>query len=52
MDKKLPKSMEEMIKNVREKLGNEKKLGDMFEKCFTNTLDTTVKSLEIFLLCG
>ena len=33
MDKKLPKSMEEMIKNVREKLGNEKKLGDMFEKC-------------------
>ena len=39
MDKKLPKSMEEMIKNVREKLGNEKKLGDMFEKCFTNTLD-------------
>ena len=46
MDKKLPKSMEEMIKNVREKLGNEKKLGDMFEKCFTNTLDTTVKHME------
>lgn len=46
MEKKLPKSMEEMIKNVREKLGSETKLADMFEKCFTNTLDTTVKHME------
>ena len=35
MDKKLPKSMEEMIKNVREKLGNEKK-----EICLRSALQT------------
>lgn len=46
MEKRLPKAMEKLIAEVRETLGEEKKLADMFETCFTNTLDTTVKKLE------
>lgn len=46
MEKKLPASMERLIKNVREKLGDDTKLADLFENCFTNTLDTTVKRMD------
>lgn len=46
MEKKIPESMKQMIANVRKKLGADTKLADMFENCFTNTLDTTVKHME------
>lgn len=42
----MQKSIKHLVNEVREKLGEEKKLADMFEKCFTNTLDTTVKRME------
>lgn len=46
MEKKLPKSMEVLIQDVKEKLGADTKLAELFENCFTNTLDTTVKHME------
>ena len=46
MEKKLPQSMENLLERVRTALGDDEKLIQMFEKCYTNTLDTTVKQLE------
>lgn len=46
MQKKLPKSMENLLSEVNKKLGNDEKLIKMFENCYTNTLDTTVKQME------
>ncbi|MEF9960835.1 MAG: glycoside hydrolase family 125 protein [Niameybacter sp.] len=46
MKKTLPLSMQELIQEINQKLGTDKKLIEMFEKCYTNTLDTTVKELE------
>lgn len=43
--KKLPESMECLLKDVREKLKDEE-MYQMFSNCFTNTLDTTVKKME------
>ncbi len=46
MKKQLPQSMENLLKDVYEKLGNDDKLKTMFENCYTNTLDTTVKKMD------
>lgn len=46
MKEKLPKSMKNLLQSVKEALGDDEKLIRMFEKCYTNTLDTTVKQLE------
>lgn len=45
MKKQLPQSMADLLHDIKEKLGNDQKLAEMFENCYTNTLDTTVKSL-------
>ena len=39
-------SMEKIAQTVKEKLKDEPKLFEMFEKCYGNTLDTTVKRME------
>lgn len=46
MKKELPASMEKILEDVREKLADDPKLAEMFENCYTNTLDTTVKKME------
>ncbi|NLI89616.1 MAG: glycoside hydrolase family 125 protein [Epulopiscium sp.] len=46
MKKTLPASMEKLIADINVKLGNDDKLIKMFENCYTNTLDTTVKRLD------
>lgn len=46
MTKILPESMKNLIAEVNAKLGDDEKLIKMFENCYTNTLDTTVKALE------
>lgn len=46
MKKSLPQSMEQLIAKVKEKLSDSPKIAEMFENCFTNTLDTTVKKME------
>lgn len=46
MEKQLPKSMINLIEEVKGKLKGEDKLIKMFENCYTNTLDTTVKKME------
>lgn len=38
--------MEQIISKVKEKLSDSPKVAEMFENCFTNTLDTTVKKME------
>lgn len=38
-------SIEKIIQAVKEKLKDEPKLFEMFQNCYTNTLDTTVKSM-------
>lgn len=38
-------SIEKIIRAVKEKLKDEPKLFEMFQNCYTNTLDTTVKSM-------
>lgn len=45
MKKGLPESMKQLLAAVKEKLEDEK-LYTMFENCFTNTLDTTVKKMD------
>ncbi|MGL4346357.1 MAG: glycoside hydrolase family 125 protein, partial [Cellulosilyticaceae bacterium] len=45
-EKVIPASMQNLINQVKEKLGHDEKLVTMFENCFTNTLDTTVKKME------
>lgn len=44
--KELSAAMERLLKDVREKLAGDTKLAEMFENCYTNTLDTTVKKME------
>lgn len=39
------RSIEQILQTVKEKLKEEPKLYKMFRNCYTNTLDTTVKSL-------
>ena len=43
MKETLPKSVQELILSLREKLKDEPEIVDMFERCYSNTLDTTVK---------
>ena len=44
--KVLPQSMERLLEKVRETFKDEPKIAEMFERCYTNTLDTTVKRME------
>lgn len=46
MEKNLPQSMKDLLLEVNKKLGSDEKLIKMFENCYTNTLDTTVKRME------
>ncbi|MGL6173503.1 MAG: glycoside hydrolase family 125 protein [Cellulosilyticaceae bacterium] len=46
MGKTLPQSMKHLMEQVNSQLGTDEKLIKMFENCYTNTLDTTVKQLE------
>ena len=46
MEKQLPQSMQNLIKQVEEKLGDDQQLIQMFKNCYTNTLDTTVKKMD------
>ncbi|MEF9959357.1 MAG: glycoside hydrolase family 125 protein [Niameybacter sp.] len=46
MEKQLPQSMQNLLEEVRAKLAGDEKLIKMFENCYTNTLDTTVKKME------
>ena len=46
MKETLPKSVQELILSLREKLKDEPEIVDMFERCYSNTLDTTVKKME------
>ena len=41
MKETLPKSIQELILSLREKLKDEPEIVDMFERCYSNTLDTT-----------
>lgn len=45
-EKVIPASMQNLIEKVKEKLGHDEKLVKMFENCFTNTLDTTVRKMD------
>ena len=42
MKETLPKSVQDLILSLREKLKDEPEIVDMFERCYSNTLDTTV----------
>lgn len=44
--KQIPKSMENLIEDIKIKLKDDPKLVEMFINCYTNTLDTTVKKME------
>ena len=46
MEKQLPQSMQNLLEEVRAKLAGDDKLIKMFENCYTNTLDTTVKRMD------
>ena len=39
-------TMEKFFRELREKAGEEQELMDIFQSCYTNTLDTTVKQME------
>lgn len=61
MEKKLPESLQKLIKKVEEAFPEDPRMVQLFINCFTNTLDTTVKRLEdgttyiitgIYRLCG
>ncbi|WP_243446345.1 glycoside hydrolase family 125 protein [Romboutsia weinsteinii] len=39
-------SVNKLIENVKDKLKDDVKLGDMFEKCFLNTINTTIKRMD------
>src|SRR5699024_3096084 len=43
MDKQLPESMQDLIENVNNHFSDDEKLCTMFQKCFTNTLETTIR---------
>ena len=42
----LPASIEQILVEVKKQFKEEPKIYQIFENCYTNTLDTTVKSLE------
>ena len=44
--KELPVSMRRLLAEVKEKLSGDEKMFQIFENCYTNTLDTTVKKME------
>lgn len=49
------KAITEMIEQVKQRFGSEHKISRMFEKCISNTLDTTIKRLEdgsVFVITG
>lgn len=46
MEKQIPDSIQCIISDIKEKLADNPKLGTLFETCYTNTLDTTVKRKE------
>lgn len=46
MQKNLPNSMKNLLIKINNKLSNDEKLKKMFENCYTNTLDTTVKKMD------
>lgn len=39
-------SIEKLIATVKEKFKDDKKIGDMFEKCFLNTINTTIVKMD------
>ena len=39
-------SMNELIRTVKERFSDNQKLGEMFERCYSNTVRTTVKQME------
>ena len=43
---KNPTSVEEILKEVKEAFQTEPRLAEIFETCYTNTLNTTVKEME------
>lgn len=45
-EKRQYSSIEHILQDVREKLHDQPKLFEMFQNCYTNTLDTTVKRME------
>lgn len=46
MENNIPGSMKELIAEVKERLSDSPQLGGMFERCYTNTITTTVKTME------
>lgn len=46
MEKVLHKSIKNMLEKVKETFKDEPKIAEVFENCYTNTLDTTVKKME------
>ena len=48
-------AIEKMMERVREAFGAEHKIARMFEKCISNTLDTTIKrdeNVKFFVITG
>lgn len=45
MEKQIPDSIKNIITDIRKKLADNPKLAELFETCYTNTLDTTVKQV-------
>ena len=41
-----PATVEDLVMIVKEKFNDDPKIGKMFEKCFSNTLNTTVKKIK------
>lgn len=46
MEKQIPKSMEQLLENIKNILKDDRQIYETFERCYTNTLNTTVKRLE------
>lgn len=46
MEQNIPDSMKELIAEVQEKLSDSPKLGEMFARCYKNTITTTIKEME------
>ncbi|MCD7034621.1 glycoside hydrolase family 125 protein [Metabacillus sp. GX 13764] len=54
-DTALPQSIKDMIAQVQQKMAHRPKLAAMFEKCFSNTYQTTIKRLQdgtTFIITG
>ncbi|KKI89036.1 glycosyl hydrolase [Bacillus sp. SA1-12] len=46
MDKKLPESMKQLIEEVKGSFSDDRKVQALFENCFSNTYETTMKQRE------